>query len=126
MIINDVDQRFQSRVAKGRHLDPAIVAELAGGKVYLGDAMVANGLADRIGSLSDAVQAARAAANQADPLPIERFPEAPGLFQQLGLGWLGARQAELMLLPVAWQHWVRAATQNRPAVYMWRAAPTLR
>lgn len=57
--IEDIYQRFVTLVARGRDLSPEAVAELAGGRVWLGQEAVEKGLVDAIGNRADAV--ARAA-----------------------------------------------------------------
>jgi protease-4 len=83
-VIADVDQRFQGLVAERRKLTARRTQELAGGRVFTGDQAVANGLADGIGSLADAVSAARKRAGIDAKLPLERYPRPQGLFQRLG------------------------------------------
>ena len=48
-------EAFLVRVGEGRGMDPARARELARGRVWMGEAAVANGLADRIGTLEDAI-----------------------------------------------------------------------
>jgi protease-4 len=50
--------RFVDRVAEGRRLDRARVLELATGEVWLGSQAVELGLADSVGDIDDAVEAA--------------------------------------------------------------------
>jgi protease-4 len=57
--IEDIYQRFVTLVARGRDLTPEAVAELAGGRVWLGEEAITNGLVDALGNRADAV--ARAA-----------------------------------------------------------------
>lgn len=62
--------RFVERVAAGRKLDRARVLELATGEVWLGSKAVELSLADSVGDLDDAVNAAAAMAN----VPAESAP----------------------------------------------------
>ncbi len=67
--------RFVERVAAGRKLDRARVLELATGEVWLGSRAVELGLADSVGDLDDAVNAAAAMANgppEAAPVRLRR------------------------------------------------------
>ncbi len=85
-VIEDVDHRFQGLVAERRKLEPAKVADLAGGRVFTGEQAVANGLADGFGTLATAVAAARKRANIDEQLPLERYPREKGVLARLGLG----------------------------------------
>jgi protease-4 len=68
-------ERFVDRVAAGRKLDRARVRELASGEVWLGSQAVELGLADAVGDLDDAIEAAAAAAGvpaEASPVRLHR------------------------------------------------------
>jgi protease-4 len=59
LIQRDVDhiyRDFLSRVAEGRKLDPALVAELAQGRVWIGSDALTRGLVDEMGGLEDAIR----------------------------------------------------------------------
>jgi protease-4 len=62
--------RFVDRVVAGRGLDRARVLELATGEVWLGSRAVELGLADEVGDLDDAIEAAAAMAG----VPAESSP----------------------------------------------------
>ena len=85
-VIQDVDQRFQGLVAARRKIDLEKMHDLAGGRVYLGEQAVANGLADGFGTLATAVAAARKRAGINETLPLEIYPHERGLLARLGLG----------------------------------------
>ena len=85
-VIEDVDRRFQGLVASRRKIDAAKVHDLAGGRVYIGEQAVANGLADGFGTLSTAVAAARKRAGIEETLPLEVYPRERGLLARLGMG----------------------------------------
>jgi len=85
-VIQDVDQRFQGLVAARRKIDLAKVHDLAGGRVYIGEQAVANGLADGFGTLTTAVAAARKRAGIEETLPLEIYPRERGLLARLGMG----------------------------------------
>jgi len=55
---NEMYDRFVEVVAQGRNMEPANVRKLADGRVYSGRQAVANGLADQLGDLQDAIQLA--------------------------------------------------------------------
>ena len=61
--IDEIYTHFISRVASGRRMSPARVAQLAKGRVYTGEDALALGLVDRIGGLDDAIAAAARMAN---------------------------------------------------------------
>lgn len=61
-LVGEFFNLFLERIESGRHLDPARIRELATGEVFSGRQAVANGLADRIGNLDDAVEVAAKAA----------------------------------------------------------------
>jgi len=61
-IMETYDQ-FLSRVAEGRKMPKEQVKKLAGGRIYSGRDALEKGLVDRLGSLSDAVDAVRQMAN---------------------------------------------------------------
>jgi protease-4 len=68
-------ERFVDRVVAGRGLERARVLELATGEVWLGSQAVELGLADAIGDLDDAVEAAAAIAGvppEASPVRLRR------------------------------------------------------
>ncbi|MFI5259961.1 MAG: signal peptide peptidase SppA [Candidatus Limnocylindrales bacterium] len=67
--------RFVDRVAAGRGLERARVLELATGEVWLGSEAVELGLADAIGDLDDAIEAAASMAGvppEASPVRLHR------------------------------------------------------
>ncbi len=116
-VVEDVDQRFQGLVAERRHLAPAKVHDLAGGRVYTGEQAVANGLADSFGTLASAVAAARKRASIDQALPLERFPKDKGLLSRLGLGGVH------VLLPAPAIRLQRLAAQRGIHVMAWASVP---
>lgn len=60
-MIEPVYRRFTALVADSRKIEADRVEELAGGRIFGGAAGVENGLADSVGGLSEAIEAARAA-----------------------------------------------------------------
>lgn len=126
-VVMDVDHRFQALVAERRKIDPARMAELAGGRVFSGDEAVANGLADRLGDLPAAVARARELAGVNEPLPLERLPEVGGLAAKLGLGGVagGGLPALIAGMPAGLRPWVAAAHQGRVQIMAWHTAFSL-
>ncbi|MFO7588861.1 MAG: signal peptide peptidase SppA [Gemmatimonadota bacterium] len=57
-LVDDVWEQFVQAVAEGRDLDRETVVSIADGRVFSGEAAVGLGLADGIGTLQDAVDAA--------------------------------------------------------------------
>lgn len=57
-LVDAIYERFIERVAAGRRLPPERVRELATGEVWLGTEAVELGLADAVGDLDDAIEAA--------------------------------------------------------------------
>jgi len=53
LTLDNVYNHFIARVAKGRHLSPGQVEEIAKGRVWTGEQAAANGLVDKIGGLND-------------------------------------------------------------------------
>ena len=85
-------EQFTGKAAKGRKMDPKKLEELAGGRVFTGRQAVANGLADQIGTLDDAIAEAK---NMAGIKPDEKvdiwmLPKPKGMLEQL----LGGSSAE--------------------------------
>ncbi|MFQ5668924.1 MAG: signal peptide peptidase SppA [Acidobacteriota bacterium] len=80
-----IHQRFQEVVATGRHLDPGTVKGLATGRIFSGEEAVRLGLADALGGLREALQAARSRAGLApgEPIAVELFPRPEGLLAGL-------------------------------------------
>ena len=83
--MKDVYRLFTSKVAAGRKLDMEKLATLAEGRVFTGRMALEAGLVDRLGTLDDAVDEARALAGIAEDEPLERLllPEPRGLFDDL-------------------------------------------
>ncbi len=82
-LIDEAYEDFVSVVATGRRMDIAKVRALADGRIYTGKQAKENGLADEIGDLDAAVQAAARAANIQGEPDIVKFRRAPGLFDGL-------------------------------------------
>lgn len=61
-LVDEYFALFLERIEAGRRIDPARLRELATGEVFSGRQAVAAGLADRVGTLDDAVNAAAEAA----------------------------------------------------------------
>ena len=90
--MKDVYRLFTSKVAAGRKLDMEKIEKLAEGRVFTGRMAKEAGLVDRLGTLDDAIDEAKALAGLAADEEIERvlLPEPRGLFDDLfGMQGLG-------------------------------------
>ena len=116
-LVMDMDQRFRSLVATRRGLEADAVQGLASGRVFTGSDAAKNGLIDAIGTLPDAVLAARTAAGIERPLPLEVYPKAQGLSGMLGLGPVSAAPQWLKVL---------LANKQLPQIWSWHYLPTPR
>ena len=76
---------FIAKAAEGRGRSPEEIDEVAQGRVWTGEQAVGNGLVDRLGGLTVALEAARERAGIApgQPLHVVVLPERPSLFQTL-------------------------------------------
>ncbi|WP_293299651.1 signal peptide peptidase SppA [Pedobacter sp. UBA4863] len=72
--VNKIYDTFISKVADGRKKTKTQVDSLGGGRVWIGTEAVKNGLADRLGSFSDAVKSAATKAKLKDYRVVE-YPE---------------------------------------------------
>ena len=72
---------FTEKVASGRRMSAERVHELARGRVWTGADAIANGLADEVGGLSEAVAIARKRAGLPDDAPVRVFPRLGPLDQ---------------------------------------------
>lgn len=91
--MKDVYRLFTSKVAAGRKLDMEKIEKLAEGRVFTGRMAKEAGLVDRLGTLDDAIDEAKALAGLAADEEIEPvlLPEPRGLFDDLfGMRGLGA------------------------------------
>jgi protease-4 len=57
-VIDDVNSQFIDAVAKGRGIEPSRVAKIADGRIFTGAQALAEGLVDRLGGLTDAIDLA--------------------------------------------------------------------
>jgi protease-4 len=127
-VVEAIDARFQAVVAGARRLAPARVAELADGKVYLGEEAVTLGLADGLADLAQAVVRARSLAGVSTPLPVELHPRPQGitrLLGGLGLVHLGVEWG-LTGLPPYITSLINDLRSCRPIVAAWVPAVRIR
>jgi protease-4 len=55
-MVDKIHSQFISAIAKGRNMDPAKVASLADGRLFLGEEAKELGLVDRLGNIEDAIE----------------------------------------------------------------------
>lgn len=84
-MMEDIYDQFTSKAAQGRNMPLERLRELAGGKVYTGRQAKKNGLIDELGTLQDAVAAAKKLAKVPDDkkMQIEVLPEPTNFFESL-------------------------------------------
>lgn len=83
-MMNEIYETFTTKAAAGRKMPLEKLEELAGGRIYLGQQAVKNGLVDEIGTLDEAVTKAAELA-ELDPASFERLllPKPTSPFEQL-------------------------------------------
>ncbi len=94
-MVNELNEQFIKAIAEGRkgrkELDEGRVRSLADGRIYTGQAAVANGLVDEIGSFEDAVKRAAEMAKISGPPQVVTPPkprDSFSLFDLFGLAKL--------------------------------------
>ena len=97
-MMREIYRQFTSKTAAARKLDIAKVETLAGGRIWTGRQAQASGLVDEVGTLRDAIQAAKKAAGmkEDEKAEIMNLPEPKGFFDQL-FGGAGASAGTQML-----------------------------
>lgn len=81
--MESVYKTFVARVAKGRGKTPDQIQAIAQGRVWTGKAALDRGLVDTLGSLDDALRAARTVAKVGADAPLEVYPPSPSLLDML-------------------------------------------
>jgi protease-4 len=84
-VMEETYRQFVAKVAEGRKMPRSKVEELAQGRVYTGKMAMDNGLIDGLGTLEDAVRAAKEAAGLKpdEKIELETLPEPKTFFEQL-------------------------------------------
>jgi protease-4 len=84
-MMEDCYDQFTEKAAEGRKMPVDQLRKLAGGRVYTGRQALANGLVDELGSLHDALQAAKqlAGIDKDTKVLIETLPEPTNFLQSL-------------------------------------------
>ncbi len=83
--MEEIYKTFTSKAAEGRNLDRQQLESLAGGRVWTGKQAAANGLVDEVGTLYDAIEAAKQVAGvQGDEkVDLMELPVPRSFFDQL-------------------------------------------
>jgi len=91
-------KQFTSKAAEGRHMDPHKLESLAQGRVFTGRMAVANGLADQIGTLDEAIAEVKklAEVKPDEKIDLLILPKPKGIFEQFFGG--GGAEAEIKAL----------------------------
>lgn len=84
-LLRETYRQFVGKAAEGRKMEFAQLDALAQGRVYTGRMAKANGLVDELGTLQDAVAAAKTAAGLKDDAEVELLilPKPKTIFEQL-------------------------------------------
>jgi len=103
--VDDVHDQFVAAVARGRHMDPAVVGKLADGRVFSGAQALAAGMVDELGGLEETIAlAARSVGMEGEPQVVHartrRYP--------WWLEWLTS------LTRTSSRHWLYAGLPDGP------------
>ncbi|MCA8986999.1 MAG: signal peptide peptidase SppA [Planctomycetaceae bacterium] len=83
-MMNDIYDIFTRKAAAGRDMNVEKIKELGGGRIYIGNVAVENGLVDAIGTLDDAVEKAITLAGiETDDVERLMLPKPTSPFEQL-------------------------------------------
>jgi len=84
-MMDDCYAQFTEKAADGRKMPVDKLRKLAGGRIYTGRQALANGLIDELGTLHDAIDAAKelAGIDKDAKVTIERLPEPTNFFESL-------------------------------------------
>lgn len=139
-MVEDTYREFKSKVAKCRGMTYEKVSELAEGRVYTARQALKLGLIDEIGTMGDAIVAAKLAAGlKADEeVEIVQYPEEKSIFEILGgnhdedeavaalatqLAGIPLKTLKNLQLP---SFMVRPETSVKPHLYYWSGVPTIK
>jgi protease-4 len=109
-LMEEIYRQFVSKAAKGRQMEYEELEKLAGGRVYTGRQAKKAGLVDEVGTLSDAIAAAKdlAKLDKDEDVELLILPEAKGVLEALlapledletSAPPMGALPASMALLP---------------------------
>jgi protease-4 len=85
VLMLDIYKQFTTKAAQGRHMEVDKLESLAAGRLYSGRMAVANGLADKLGTLDDAVAEVKtmAGVTPEQKIDIQVLPKPKSIFEQL-------------------------------------------
>jgi protease-4 len=92
--MKDIYKQFTAKAAKGRGMKVEELEKLAGGQVFSGRVAKRNGLIDEVGTLRDAIQAAKrlAGLDTEQKYELRLLPEAKNPFEELFGGGSGGEK----------------------------------
>jgi protease IV len=139
-MIEDTYREFKSKVAKCRGMTFDKVSELAEGRVYTARQALKIGLIDEIGTLNDAIAAAKQSAGLKpdEEVEIVQYPEEKSIFEILGgnrdddesvaviaaqLAGVPAKTLKGLQIPGFFFH---PETSVKPHLYYWSAIPEMK
>jgi protease-4 len=139
-MVEETYREFKSKVAKCRGMSFEKVSELAEGRVYTARQALKIGLIDEIGTMTDAIAAAKQAAGiKADEeVEIVQYPEEKSIFELLGgnrdedesmstlaahLSGVPAKALKNLQIPGFLFH---PETSGKPHLYYWSGVPTIK
>ena len=124
-LLQDIYEQFTRKAAQGRGMEVDALKDLAGGKVYTGRVAKHNGLVDEVGTLQDAIDAAKTKANLGpdEEVSLMVLPEPKNPLEALlGGDAESQREASLYLGGL-----LRVAPELRPALQRaWQLKQMLR
>lgn len=113
-MLQAIYEQFTQKAAEGRGMEIEALKELAGGKVYTGRVAKRHGLVDEVGTLADAVEAAKTKANLGpdDDVSFLVLPEPQNPFEALFGGDSESQREASLGLPA----FLRIAPELRPTL----------
>ncbi len=83
--MEDIYGQFTQKAAQGRKMELSKLEGLAGGQIYTGQQAKANGLVDELGTLDDAVAAAKkmAGVKESEKVKLKLLPKPKNFFEQM-------------------------------------------
>jgi protease-4 len=139
-MVEDTYREFKSKVAQCRGMTFEKVSELAEGRVYTARQALKIGLIDEIGTLHDALAAAKLAAGLKpdEEVEIVQYPEEKTIFDILG----GSRDEDESLMATAARlsgiptsslkklglpkFFLQPETSSKPHLYFWSGSPAIK
>jgi protease-4 len=97
-MMKDTYHQFTSKAAEGRKMDGEKIESLAQGRIFTGRMAVANGLVDKLGTLSDALAEAKTLAGLKadDKIDLQILPKPKNFFEQMFEGSTGDAEARAL------------------------------